>query len=164
MPGALSTAYTVTKLPAQDLERAGSHVVIDETFSELWLDGAHNVAGAEAIAQTLAELEERAPKPVGLVVGMMGKKDAAGFLAHFRGLVRRVTIGSTAAFSLEQARGDARELLVEMARDKDPKAERRKARERDKTLAQWLDAYLTARKDLAERSRRGAQGFSHGGY
>jgi dihydrofolate synthase / folylpolyglutamate synthase len=58
--------------------------------SELWLDGAHNPAGAEAIAQTLAELEERAPKPVGLVVGMMGKKDAAAFLAHFRGLVRRV--------------------------------------------------------------------------
>jgi dihydrofolate synthase / folylpolyglutamate synthase len=58
--------------------------------SELWLDGAHNPAGAQAIAQTLAELEERAPKPVGLIVGMMGKKDAAGFFAHFRGLVRRV--------------------------------------------------------------------------
>jgi dihydrofolate synthase/folylpolyglutamate synthase len=58
--------------------------------SELWLDGAHNPAGAEAIAQTLAELEERAPKPVGLVVGMMAKKDAAAFLAHFRGLVRRI--------------------------------------------------------------------------
>ena len=58
--------------------------------SELWLDGAHNEAGAEAAAQTLAELEERAPKPVGLVVGMMAKKDAAGFLAQFRGLVRRV--------------------------------------------------------------------------
>jgi dihydrofolate synthase/folylpolyglutamate synthase len=58
--------------------------------SELWLDGAHNAAGAEAIAQTLAELEERAPKPVGLIVGMMGKKDAGGFLSHFRGLVRRV--------------------------------------------------------------------------
>ena len=58
--------------------------------SELWLDGAHNPAGAEAIAQTLAELEERAPKPVGLIVGMMSNKDAAGFFAHFRGLVRRV--------------------------------------------------------------------------
>jgi dihydrofolate synthase/folylpolyglutamate synthase len=58
--------------------------------SELWLDGAHNPAGAEAIARTLAELEERAPKPAGLVVAMMGKKDAAGFLGHFRGLVRRI--------------------------------------------------------------------------
>jgi dihydrofolate synthase/folylpolyglutamate synthase len=58
--------------------------------SELWLDGGHNPDGAEAIAQTLAELEERAPKPVGLIVGMMGPKDAARFFEHFRGIVRRV--------------------------------------------------------------------------
>jgi dihydrofolate synthase/folylpolyglutamate synthase len=58
--------------------------------SELWLDGGHNPAGAEAISQTLGELEERAPKPVGLIIGMMGQKDAPAFLAHFRGLVRRV--------------------------------------------------------------------------
>jgi dihydrofolate synthase/folylpolyglutamate synthase len=58
--------------------------------SELWLDGAHNPGGAEALAQTLAELEERAPKPVGLIVGMMGQKDAPAMLAHFRGLVRRL--------------------------------------------------------------------------
>ena len=57
--------------------------------AELWLDGGHNPAGAEAIARTLGELEERAPKPVGLVVGMMGPKDAPGFFEHFRGLVRR---------------------------------------------------------------------------
>jgi dihydrofolate synthase/folylpolyglutamate synthase len=58
--------------------------------TELWLDGGHNPAGGRAIAQTLAELEERAPKPVGLVVGMQRQKDARGFLEHFRGLVRRV--------------------------------------------------------------------------
>jgi len=58
--------------------------------SELWLDGGHNVAGGKAIAQTLAELEERAPKPVGLVLGMMGHKDARGFIEQFRGLVRRI--------------------------------------------------------------------------
>jgi dihydrofolate synthase/folylpolyglutamate synthase len=58
--------------------------------SELWLDGGHNPAGAQAIAQTLGELEERAPKPVALVVGMLGTKDAAGFFEHFHGLVRRV--------------------------------------------------------------------------
>jgi dihydrofolate synthase/folylpolyglutamate synthase len=58
--------------------------------SELWLDGGHNPAGAQAIAQTLAELEERAPKEVSLVAGMMGNKDAARFLEHFRGLARRI--------------------------------------------------------------------------
>jgi dihydrofolate synthase/folylpolyglutamate synthase len=58
--------------------------------SELWLDGGHNPAGGQAISQVLAELEERAPKPIALVVGMMGQKDAAGFLANFRGLARHV--------------------------------------------------------------------------
>jgi dihydrofolate synthase / folylpolyglutamate synthase len=58
--------------------------------SELWLDGGHNPAGGQAIAQTLAELDERAPKEVSLVAGMMRNKDAARFLEHFRGLARRV--------------------------------------------------------------------------
>ncbi len=58
--------------------------------SELWLDGGHNPAGGQAIAQTLADLEDRSPSPLYLVVGMMGQKDAAGFLKPFRGLVRGI--------------------------------------------------------------------------
>jgi dihydrofolate synthase/folylpolyglutamate synthase len=67
--------------PLADLLRPGS---------ELWLDGGHNPAGGEAIAQTLADLEERAPRPLHLIVGMLAHKDAAGFLAAFRGLARHV--------------------------------------------------------------------------
>ena len=58
--------------------------------SELWLDGGHNPAAGEALAQTMADLEDRSPKPLHLVVGMLGAKDAAGFLGHFRGLARHV--------------------------------------------------------------------------
>jgi len=58
--------------------------------SELWLDGGHNVAAGEVLAQTMADLEDRAPKPLHLIVGMMGQKDAAGFIAPFRGLARHV--------------------------------------------------------------------------
>ena len=47
--------------------------------SELWLDGGHNPAAGRALAQTMADLEERAPKPLHLIVGMMGLKDAGGF-------------------------------------------------------------------------------------
>ena len=59
--------------------------------SELWLDGGHNPAAGQVLAQTLADLEERSTRPLHLVVGMMGLKDAAGFLAPFRGLARDVT-------------------------------------------------------------------------
>ena len=57
---------------------------------ELWLDGGHNPAAGDMLADTLAAFEEKSPKPVYLVVGMMGQKDALGFLAPFRGLVRGV--------------------------------------------------------------------------
>ena len=58
--------------------------------SELWLDGGHNPAGAAALADSLANLEERAPKPLVLVAGLMGQKDASGFLSPFRGLARSI--------------------------------------------------------------------------
>lgn len=58
--------------------------------TELWLDGGHNPAAGLMLAQSLADLEERSPKPLHLVVGMMAIKDAGGFLAPFRGLARHV--------------------------------------------------------------------------
>ena len=58
--------------------------------TELWLDGGHNPAAGTALAQSLADLEERSSKPLYLVVGMMSLKDAAGFLAPFKGLARNV--------------------------------------------------------------------------
>jgi len=58
--------------------------------SELWLDGGHNADGGRAIAAALADLEERVPRPLVLIVGMLASKDSAGFLQHFSGLARRV--------------------------------------------------------------------------
>jgi dihydrofolate synthase / folylpolyglutamate synthase len=58
--------------------------------SELWLDGGHNPAAGHVLAQTLADLEERSPRPLHLIVGMMGLKDAAGFLRPFCGLAKDV--------------------------------------------------------------------------
>jgi dihydrofolate synthase/folylpolyglutamate synthase len=58
--------------------------------SELWLDGGHNVGGAVAIAAALAELEERVPRPLVLVAGLLAAKDADGFLACFADLARHV--------------------------------------------------------------------------
>ncbi len=65
--------------------------------SELWLDGGHNPAAGAMLAQTLADLEERAPRALHLVVGMMGQKDAAAFLQPFLGLVKSVVTVPIAA-------------------------------------------------------------------
>jgi dihydrofolate synthase/folylpolyglutamate synthase len=59
--------------------------------TEVWLDGGHNPHGGAAIAQAMADLEERASKPLYLIAGMLRTKDAAGYFAPFRGIARHVT-------------------------------------------------------------------------
>ena len=83
--------------------------------AEVWLDGGHNPAGGQALAQTMADLEERAPKPLHMIVGMMGQKDAAGFLTPFQGQAVQllcVPIPGTheAPFPAEALAGLARDL------------------------------------------------------
>src|SRR5215468_1853206 len=56
--------------------------------SELWLDGGHNADGGRAIANALADLEERVSRPLVLVVGMLATKDCSAFLKNFAGLAR----------------------------------------------------------------------------
>jgi dihydrofolate synthase/folylpolyglutamate synthase len=58
--------------------------------AEIWLDGGHNPHCAAAIARAVADLEERAEKPLYLICGMLQTKDATGFLSAFRGLARHV--------------------------------------------------------------------------
>ena len=58
--------------------------------SELWLDGGHNPDGGRAIADALADLEERVPRPLVMVVGMLATKDSTAFLKNFTGLARRI--------------------------------------------------------------------------
>jgi dihydrofolate synthase/folylpolyglutamate synthase len=58
--------------------------------SEIWLDGGHNIDGGRVLAEALAELEERNPRPLVLVTGMLTTKDSDGFLHNFSGLAREV--------------------------------------------------------------------------
>jgi dihydrofolate synthase/folylpolyglutamate synthase len=57
---------------------------------ELWLDGGHNPHAARALARAMADLEEKSPKPLILIVGMQKNKDAAGFLAPFADIASAV--------------------------------------------------------------------------
>jgi dihydrofolate synthase / folylpolyglutamate synthase len=58
--------------------------------SEIWLDGGHNPDGARVLAQAMADLEEKSTAPLVLITGMLGTKDAEGYMRHFAGLAREL--------------------------------------------------------------------------
>jgi dihydrofolate synthase/folylpolyglutamate synthase len=58
--------------------------------TEIWLDGGHNVDGGRVLAEALAEFEDRHPRPLVLIAGMLTTKDSDGFLQNFSGLAREV--------------------------------------------------------------------------
>ena len=88
---AFETAMVQVDWPAR-MQRLshGTLAALAPAGSELWLDGGHNVDGGQAIAAALADLEERVPRPLVAIVGMLSTKDCAGFLRNFAGLARRV--------------------------------------------------------------------------
>ncbi len=70
--------------------REGRLLSLAPAGAEIWLDGGHNPEGGRAIAAALADLEERSPAPLVMIVGMLGAKDSEGFLAPFAGLAHDV--------------------------------------------------------------------------
>jgi dihydrofolate synthase / folylpolyglutamate synthase len=58
--------------------------------ADLWLDGAHNPHAGAALAEAATRLAARDGRPVALIVGMLGRKDATGFFPHFKALNPRV--------------------------------------------------------------------------
>lgn len=56
--------------------------------SELWLDGGHNADGGRVLAAAMADLQDRNPAPLVMIVGMLGTKDTAAVLKPFAGLAR----------------------------------------------------------------------------
>ncbi|MGH6791788.1 MAG: bifunctional folylpolyglutamate synthase/dihydrofolate synthase [Methyloceanibacter sp.] len=88
---ALEYGLTHAQWPArmERLSVGGLHAYVAEG-TEIWLDGGHNAAGGQVTAHALAELDERVPRPVHLIWGMMETKDAHAFIAPFKGLVERV--------------------------------------------------------------------------
>ncbi len=54
---------------------------------ELWLDGGHNAAAAEVIADVVRDWSDAAPRPLHLICGMMNTKGHADFLAPLAPLI-----------------------------------------------------------------------------
>ncbi len=120
----IASGLNTVTWPAR-LQRLGPGALNALTFphSELWLDGGHNPSAAQALSGAMAELEERVPCPLHLIIGMMSNKDAGQFLAPFAGLsefVATVTIpGQMNAYTADELSTMARHqgLFAEPARD-----------------------------------------------
>jgi dihydrofolate synthase/folylpolyglutamate synthase len=80
------------------------------TGSELWLDGGHNPAAGEALASSMAA----DPRPLHLIVGMLGTKDLRAFLRPLASVAASLTAvpipGEPAARAPEEVAAAARGL------------------------------------------------------
>jgi dihydrofolate synthase/folylpolyglutamate synthase len=79
---------------------------------ELWLDGGHNTHAGRALAVALAAMKARSPRETVVIAGMLGTKDAGGFLTALASQTRRLIAvpvqGSRAARTPEDLAGEAR--------------------------------------------------------
>ncbi|MBL0374175.1 bifunctional folylpolyglutamate synthase/dihydrofolate synthase [Rhizobium sp. KVB221] len=74
--------------------RTGKLVPLAPEGSEIWLDGGHNPHGGRAVAESMVAFEERDPRPLYLVTGMINTKDPKGYFEAFEGIAREVlTVG-----------------------------------------------------------------------
>lgn len=83
---------------------------------ELWLDGGHNPAGAEAVAATLAAMAKR---PTHLVCGMLNTKDVLGYMRPLTAVAQSLTAvaipGEAATLSAEETAQAAAEAGFEVS-------------------------------------------------
>jgi dihydrofolate synthase/folylpolyglutamate synthase len=104
---AIEAGLVTADWPAR-MQRLKSGPLVDSAppGAEIWLDGGHNAAAGAAIAQAFAEIEDRDPRPLMLICGMLTTKDPAGFFRPFAGLVRHaMTVpvpGTDAGFDPER--------------------------------------------------------------
>ena len=108
---ACEAAMTNVKWPAR-LQRLRSGPLADAAQSaELWLDGGHNPAAGQALAEALSRLS---PRPLHLICGMLNTKDVAGYLkplAQVAETLHAVSIpGETATLSAQDTRATAKSV------------------------------------------------------
>jgi dihydrofolate synthase/folylpolyglutamate synthase len=114
-PAAFEQGIARAEWPAR-MQRLASGALVNAAplDAEIWLDGGHNADGGRVVADALGDLEERVSRPLVVIAGMMGNKDAQGFLANFAGLTRHIIAvkipGEDNAMSLDVLADAARQL------------------------------------------------------
>lgn len=90
--GAVREGLRTASWPAR-LQRLTSGPLADiagRGRAELWLDGGHNPAAGEALAQSLGQMPGASERSLVLICAFAKNKDAAAFLTYFEGLAARI--------------------------------------------------------------------------
>lgn len=87
---AIEKGLTSVDWPARLQRLTGALTDLAPAGADLWLDGGHNEDGARVLAEAVGEIEERQPRPLVLILGMMARKDARAILEPFRGLAQEI--------------------------------------------------------------------------
>lgn len=81
-------AMTNAAWPARMQKMQGGAINPRAPQAEIWLDGGHNPAAGQALANTLAELP---PRETRLIAGVLNTKDVAGFLRPLATMAKDLT-------------------------------------------------------------------------
>ena len=95
--------------------RSGALRLLVNPDDEIWIDGGHNAHAARALAAAMADLEDTAPMPLVLVLGMQKNRDPQEYLRHFAGLAAQVIGVPLPEASGEMGQGRAPEELAAAA-------------------------------------------------
>ena len=88
---AVETGLTQAEWPARlQRLRRGRVAELAPREAEVWLDGGHNADGGRALAQVMADFEEKSPRPLILICGTLATKETRAFLRPFKGLAQEV--------------------------------------------------------------------------
>lgn len=79
----ISRGLSAVAWPARLQRLTGKVARLAPNAAEIWLDGGHNAGGGEALADAVATMQARGPRPLVMICGMLSTKDPATFLAHF---------------------------------------------------------------------------------
>ncbi len=118
---ACEAAVTRAEWPAR-MQRLSHGPLVDAAGAcELWLDGGHNPAAGEALAEVLASLP---PRPTVLVCGMLKTKDITGFLHPLADIADELIAveitNEPATLSAEETAGFSREVGLKTSTAPDP--------------------------------------------
>jgi dihydrofolate synthase/folylpolyglutamate synthase len=108
---AIEAGLVTVDWPAR-LQRLSAGALVARTKTaeaEIWVDGGHNPGAGIVVAEAMADLEERLPRPLYLVSGMLTTKDPVGFFKPFAGLARKAL---TVPVQSSQAGRDPKELAA----------------------------------------------------